>query len=96
MLSLLMPFFDQSKSYAYGFEAGKIFGEMECNRRVIEGTFNEENHQQLLLCAKTNNYKVLSITDLGDGWINLRFKKSLLQWLLDFLPFNLTKYFNHP
>lgn len=86
MLSLIMPFHDQSPSYAYGFEAGKLYAEMQSNKRVIEGTYHECNHQQLLLSAQTNGYKVVSVSSLGDDWVSLRFEKPVTSWLLGFVP----------
>ncbi len=82
---LLMAFVDQSPSFAYGFEAGKVWAEMGSNRRVIEGQYHEENHEQLMRCAQTKGYHVISITGQGSGWVLLKFRKPFKAWVKSYL-----------
>ena len=69
---LVLKFLDQSKSFALGFEAGKIYGQMD-TRQPFDGTYHAENVDQLLAMAKTKNYRCIP-TNSDGHWCNLKFE----------------------
>lgn len=77
-MSMLFSFPDQSASFCYGFEAGKLwaaindYGEATIDRGFTEGL--PIRHENLLLVqrmAAVRNY-TLETKDVGHGWVGIR------------------------
>lgn len=70
---LLVRFEDQSPSYCYGFEAGKIWKSMENGELLIEATVREENLTTLRRMADVMKYEMDTEITSIPGWINASF-----------------------
>ncbi len=66
---LLVRFEDQSPSYCYGFEAGKVWRDMELGTSPIETTFREENLHTLSRMADTMKYQFAHDITSVEGWL---------------------------
>jgi hypothetical protein len=73
-LSLICPFIDQSESYAYGFEAGRLFESMANEVPIVEGVYHYDNVGQLMLLATHLGYRPTPLSKL-EGWVEMRFEK---------------------
>lgn len=76
-MSMLFSFPDQSESFCYGFEAGKLWAAMDTyGEATIDRGFNEGlpiRHENLLLVqrmAAVRNY-TLETKDAGAGWVGI-------------------------
>ena len=70
---LLVRFEDQSPSYCYGFEAGKIWKSMEIGEIEIEATVREENLATLRRMADVMKYEMKDEETSVEGWHHARF-----------------------
>lgn len=75
MLSLVMPFLNESADFSYGFECGKLYQEMRQGKLKIEGSFHQVNYQQFVLMANLWGYKITKCTfQDGDVWVMMKFQ----------------------
>lgn len=70
---LVVRFEDQSPSYCYGFEAGKIWRDMENGISQIEATVREENLKTLQRMADTMKYEFDHEITSVPGWVTATF-----------------------
>ena len=70
---LLMPFVDQSKEFAFGFECGRFYEMMNNGVSIEKHLFNSENEKQIELMCKRYHYQY-TIEHIAEGWANLTAK----------------------
>lgn len=75
---LVISFPDQSASFVHGFEAGRIWQQMKNLTPVIKETVAHENAELYSQMAARNDY-TLSLTDLGNDWMELRAETNNLE-----------------
>lgn len=67
---LVMPFFDESHSFAHGIECGMIWQMMKYGE-AIDRVVHKENRKQLEPICETLNYNS-EFTDHDDTWIFMK------------------------
>lgn len=68
---LVIQFEDHSASFVHGFEAGRVWQQMKDRIPVIKETVSHTNTDLFGQMATRCDYK-LSLTDLGNNWMELR------------------------
>lgn len=71
---LVLPFLTDNPQWCYGFEAGKLYAEMQQGVRKIEGTYHRANDEQLFMMAQRNGYSI-DWERLDDTWMRATFMK---------------------
>lgn len=79
---LIVEFLNQEPAFALGFEAGRVYAQMRAGADVIEGSYNAENDEQLLLMARKLGYEVDTEQE-AEGWVRIRFYKPWCKGMWD-------------
>jgi hypothetical protein len=76
MHSLVFEFQDQTPNYAYGFEVGKLYGQMESGVPEIRGTYHTCSFASFQEISRLLGYSIETLTSLDNIWVDLVFKKT--------------------
>lgn len=67
---MLMPFFDESSPFAYGFECGQIWTKMERGEEFENYIFHKLNQRQVVAMCQRFGYSIL-IQNQDEFWSKL-------------------------
>lgn len=75
--SLVLPFLDESSSFAHGVEVGMLYQRMRFGgERVIEELFLIDNEEQILLMAGWLGWHVVWSKPIETpGWVRIRMRR---------------------
>jgi hypothetical protein len=79
MQKLLMPFGDESASYAYGFEVGILWQQMTQWQPKISQMVHQANYQQIVVMAMVHHYAIASVSHQDGGWVQLELRLKFWQ-----------------
>lgn len=72
-LTLHLPFTDDSESFALGFEAGAVYGQMFAAEPVIEQLIHGANAEMVIRMCETEGYAFSGgVLPASDEWIDVR------------------------
>lgn len=67
---LLVPFVDQSESFALGFEAGRFWEQMEARREIHGEMLHAKNREQFEMFCRRFHYEV-EFVDINNEWLGV-------------------------
>lgn len=74
----ILAFDDQSESFVHGFEAGKIYTNMDQNPLMIQQTLHKANTKLFIKMARLKGYEIEIRETICDEWVDVVFRKSSL------------------
>lgn len=76
----IMPFLNESKDFALGFECGQIWNRLEKEEELIEAIIHLENAGQIRLMCHHHGYE-FDYESLDESWINIKIELIKVQIL---------------
>lgn len=75
-LRLIVEFLNDSPDYAIGFEAGRLYQQMQDQIPLVEGVYHTQNLEQMMLMSRRLNYSASAINHLEGDYVQLKFERN--------------------
>lgn len=69
--SLVVPFLDDSPTYARGVEFGMLFERLKKAKKVKE-LITTDNEEQVTLLLNRTGWESVSVKQIGEGWSEIK------------------------